>query len=56
MLLIANWQIAYSAWNKAALKEAEALLLRHHRLPECNGMLELTVMEAQQLSVNTGGG
>lgn len=54
-LMISIAQVAYASWSKAALKEAEALSLRHRRLPECNGVLELSVIEALDLHVNPSG-
>ena len=49
-------QGAYSTWSKAALRETEGLLQRQLRLPECNGLLEVTVVRAEQLTLNTKAG
>ena len=49
-------QGAYSTWSKAAQKETEGLLQRQLRLPECNGLLEVTVVRAEQLTLNTKAG
>lgn len=50
------FQGAYSAWSKIALKETEGLLQRQMRLPECNGLLEVMVVGAEQLGLNTKAG
>ena len=49
-------QEALAEWTQTALKETDAHLQRHLRLPELNGILEVTIAGAEGLSLNAKGG